>query len=343
MPRKSILFLGSYGTENHGDEALLTAARNIVAKLRPETELKVLSRAPDIRKLQGMPVIYYGKRSPWKTFKNLARELRGAEALVLGGGGLLNDHYKGNLFYFGMPILLARLLGRQVLFLGLGVGPFRRTWRRRLASWLLARGQVLSVRDETSLGELRGRARRSAFVGSDLTWGLPVGEGEEPTPGILLSLRPWADWNEDRVLEHVLELIAGLPRELPLRLVAMDEHRDRPILARVEAATGENRRVEWIEARTDTILAAFASTQWVIAMRFHAALFAARSGAALHLIAYDAKLHSLARDLGLESVWTPDKVMPEPAFGQASDEAIERQVSDASVHSELAERCLCES
>ncbi len=343
MPSKSILYLGSYGTENHGDEALLTAARSIVGRLRPEAEAKVLSRAPGLRTLQGLPVVYYGKSSPWRTFTKLMGELRRAEALVLGGGGLLNDHFPGNLFYYGLPVLLARMLGCKVLFLGLGVGPFRRAWRRHLASWILARGQALSVRDDTSLGELRGRARRTARVGPDLAWSLPEGEGEKPTPGILLSLRPWTDWNEDLVVTHALELVSNLPKELPLRLVAMDERRDRSVLACVEAAIGEERRIEWIEARTEAILAAYAATQWVIAMRYHAALFAARSGAALHLLAYDAKLLSLAKDLGLESVWTPGDAMPEPAFGQATDTAVERLVDESAIHFELAESCLCES
>jgi polysaccharide pyruvyl transferase WcaK-like protein len=296
---------------------------------------KVLSRKPSLKSLQGLPVIYYGKQSPLKTMANLMREFRSAEVLVLGGGGLFNDHFTGNLFYYGLPVFLARLLGLKVLFLGLGIGPFRKSWRRRVASWILACGHGLSVRDDTSIRELRGRAFKKARLGTDLAWSLDSVDGDEPPPGILISLRPWKHWPRKELLEHVLTLLDGLPSEFPLRLIAMDEYMDREILEEVATAVADRRHVEWIAADQMAIQGAFGASQWVIAMRYHAALFAARSGAALHLIAYDSKLRSLAGDLGIASVWTPGEVMCEPAFDCTTEECLERLTSKTDIHMNL--------
>lgn len=338
MPRNTILYLGSYGTGNHGDEALLLAAHGLILKRRPDADFIVLSRASDLSSYMGMPVSHYGKGPIVNVFSNLFRMLLGAELLVLGGGGLFNDHFRGNLLYYGLAVLLARLAGCKVLFLGMGIGPFRNDRRRRLASWIMAMGNSLSVRDENSLSLLSGRAAKMAKLGTDLAWSFSQNHGDEPTPGILLSLRPWDIWNEDEVLDHVLALLIQLPPELPLRMIAMDDERDRGILSRVEASLPTSRTVEWIES--NEVRTAFGPTQWVIAMRYHAALFAARSGAALHLIAYDSKLESLAKDLELESVWTPGEPMPEPSFEQASNEAIHRMIEASIIHEEIVAECL---
>ncbi len=340
MPKGNILYLGSYGTGNHGDEALLLAARNILEKVRPGSVGKVLSRKPSLKELQGLPVIYYGKQSPLKTFANLIGEFRRAEVLVLGGGGLFNDHFTGNLFYYGLPVFLARLFGRKVLFLGLGFGPFRRSWRRRIASAILGMGNGVSIRDETSLRELRGRAFKKARLGTDLAWSLDPVDGDEPPPGILLSIRPWKHWPRKALLEHVLSLLDGLPSEFPLRLIAMDEYMDREILEEVATAVAGHRQVEWVDTDQMAVQRAFGASQWVIAMRYHAALFAARSGAALHLIAYDSKLKSLASDLGVASVWTPGEAMCEPAFDCATDECLDRMTSKTDIHLNLVREVL---
>jgi len=343
MPKDGILYLGSYGTGNHGDEALLASARKILRGFRPGASEKVVSRQPGLKALQGLPVIYYGKQSPFKTLAKLIGEVRRAEVLVLGGGGLFNDHFPANLFYYGFPVLLARLLGCKVLFLGLGFGPFRSSLRRRIASDILTLGNGVSLRDEASLRELRGRASKKARLGTDLAWGLEFADGQEPSPGILLSLRPWEPWPREELLEHVFSLIDGLPSEFPLRLIAMDENMDRDILRDVEAALAGRRQVEWIDTDQDSIQKAFGASQWVIAMRYHAALFAARSAAALHVIAYDSKLQSLAGDLGIASVWTPGEAPCEPVFDCATEECLDRMSQKTDIHRNLVREVLEDS
>ncbi len=341
--RKKVLFLGSYGTGNHGDDALLSAAESLIDKRLSEVRKVAISRQPGLTTLQGMSVFYYGKRSPWKVLRSLMRELVQSKALVLGGGGQLNDHYPGNLVYFAIPTLLARLLGCKVLILGLGVGPFRNRLRRALASWILARGDVLTVRDETSFCKLLGAARRRAKVAPDLAWCLPKATPVSSEPAILLSLRPWEDWNEDEVIRHVLELIARLPAELPVGLIAMDDRMDRSILKRVESELAGIRECRWLKIENESPGVHFSPVQYVIAMRYHAALFAARAKARIHIIAYDDKLKSLSKTLGLDSVWTPDMEMPVRAFDRPQEDALEGLVEDSKIHEEVVLECLRES
>ena len=115
---------------------------------------------------------------------------------------------------------------------------------------------------------------------------------------------------------------------------------DRAILREVEVAYASRRQVEWIGTDQESIQKAFGTSQWVIAMRYHAALFAARSGAALHVIAYDSKLQSLAGDLGIASVWTPGEPPCEPVFDCAMEECLDRMSHKTDIHTNLVREIL---
>lgn len=150
--RTRVVILGWYGSDNTGDEAVL---EGVVGALRHGgiRDLHVLSTNP--AKTASRLSVASTPRSLW----NVAtlRALRGARALVLGGGGLIQDRTSlYNLPVYAFYVLAARLFGLRVIGWGLGVEPLDTALGKMLARYICASSAYFSVRDGGSRRLLAG-------------------------------------------------------------------------------------------------------------------------------------------------------------------------------------------
>jgi polysaccharide pyruvyl transferase CsaB len=142
-----IALLGWYGSPNVGDEAVLAS---ILHTLRGESDISItiMSTNPQ-RTAVSHPQLRSVNRSllraeSWRTLFN-------SKALVLGGGGLLQDRSSiYNMPSFVAYILLARLFGKKVMLWGLGAEPLETSLGRWLARRAINLSHVVSLRDEAS-------------------------------------------------------------------------------------------------------------------------------------------------------------------------------------------------
>ncbi|MGA7732982.1 MAG: polysaccharide pyruvyl transferase family protein [Chloroflexia bacterium] len=144
--RKRIVILGWYGSNNTGDEALVQV---IVERLREHgfDDLVALSTNP------GKTGGRLGVRSVSRNPLNLGtiRAMYGAKALILGGGGLIQDGTSiYNLPIYAMYVALAKLLGLKVVGWGLGAEPLWTMFGRLLARFICHSADYFSVRDSAS-------------------------------------------------------------------------------------------------------------------------------------------------------------------------------------------------
>ncbi|MEO8286370.1 MAG: polysaccharide pyruvyl transferase family protein [Chloroflexota bacterium] len=144
--RSRIVILGWYGSNNTGDEALLQV---IVEALRERglDDIVVLSTKPD--KTSARLSVASTTRSLFsiKTF----RALHGANALILGGGGLMQDGTSVyNLPIYAAYVALARLLGLKVIGWGLGAEPLWTLLGRWLVRFIIHSSDHFSLRDHLS-------------------------------------------------------------------------------------------------------------------------------------------------------------------------------------------------
>ncbi len=163
--RTRIVLLGWYGSGNMGDEAVLEAIVDALRR-RGRNDLHALSINPAKTSSR------LGISSTPRTIFNLKtlRALRGAQALVLGGGGLIQDRTSVyNLPIYAFYALVARLLGLTVIGWGLGVEPLDTLLGKWLARSICAASAYFSVRDEGSKRLLvkAGVPRESITVGAD--------------------------------------------------------------------------------------------------------------------------------------------------------------------------------
>lgn len=290
---------GYYGFGNHGDEALLAG---LIAGLERRGHVPVaLSADPEAtRRLHGVEARH--------RTRGLVASLRGVDAVVSGGGGLLQDATSGrSLAYYLGVLVLARLMRRRAVVFGQSVGPLSprgRRWTR----WAL-RGVPVSVRDRAS-AELLGTLGLEAHVGADaalaataLRLALPAGNGtEERSQPPRAVLAPRGDRPEHTAaLADAAGTLAQVGFEV--RAVALHPAQDRAAADLVQrraagpsaapAAFASDGPGDWRET-----VAAIARARVVIATRLHALVFAAGLGLPHVGLVYDPKVAGFLSESG---------------------------------------------
>jgi polysaccharide pyruvyl transferase CsaB len=315
------------GSTNLGDELVFTSLHAKLAERGAEAVAFSVAPAATLRD-HHVPAV--GRAH------GLLEVLRGMDALILGGGGLLQDETSAlNLPYHLSPLLVARARRIPVAGIGLGAGPLRRASSRRLVAAAL-RGVPVTVRDLPSAALLETLNLQST-VGADLAFGLAP-PSVPADDSVALCLRGWAGgggavpvgWRRPEspswFVTGAAELVDRLVDEtgLKVRLIAFDPHRDATLLR--EIAERSQRGAEVVLPTVDTVLTEVASARVVVAMRYHAGVAAALAGRPAVLIGYSPKVSALAACLGRGAA-----LVPWSATGLAS---VAANVSEVVDHSE---------
>lgn len=234
-----------------------------------------------------------------------------ADALVLGGGGLLQDETSAfNLPYHLGPVALARVPTAGV---GLGAGRLSTGFGRRFTAAVLRRPVVvgIAVRDTASADLLAGLGVPRPVVAADLACNLPRPQVEVDDV-LVASLRPWGGRRHrlpvaarrrsatavdpDHASRAAAALDAAAERTgLAVRLVALEPPKDSPLLH----AVAERLRApaEVVEPAPLDVPAAVARGRVVVAMRYHAGVAAALGRRPAVLLGYSPKVGGLGDDL----------------------------------------------
>jgi polysaccharide pyruvyl transferase CsaB len=294
--------------------------------------------------------------------RTLVRAVGEADAVVLGGGGLLQDETSP----FNLPFHLSRprlchLRGRPLAGLGLGAGRLDTRLGRRLVRSTLCSAVAVSVRDLASAALLTEVGVPNALVGADLALDLPDPQVEvEPFAGV--SLRPWngrrgrlpvarssagattPEWffvDAARALDRV-----SAATGLPIRLVALEGPKDDVVHRAVADRMTAPVSIAVPDVRT--VVDEIARATVVVAMRYHAGVAAVLGGRPVVLVGYSPKVDSLAGELGRGGAlapWSPIGLAAVPALvgevlggSEAVTEARARLRERNRVHTEVLER-----
>ncbi|NPV29909.1 MAG: polysaccharide pyruvyl transferase CsaB [Firmicutes bacterium] len=179
---------GYYGFNNTGDEAILLALVSTLRTLAPGIEITVFSHRPrETRRLYGVKAV-----NRWNPL-SICWALFRSDLLLSGGGGLLQDvtGVRSICYYLGI-VLLARLLGKPVIYYAQGVGPIRTRFGRWLTRVVSNRVELITVRDQASREDFlsMGVTRPPIVVTADPALALSPGQVDpEPGEALLADLR----------------------------------------------------------------------------------------------------------------------------------------------------------
>lgn len=292
-----VVLCGYYGMGNGGDEALLAT---LLQLLPPGVEPIALSGNPaETERRYGIAAV------PRKSPRALVQALRSSQALVWGGGSLMQDasSWASPLYYAGL-MLLARALGLRTIAWAQGVGPLHRPLSRWLARWAIAGCEAVTVRDRPSAELLHAWGLPSPTLAPDPVWALtgePLPELDSlPRPRVAVVLRPCAWLTEER-----LGTIATALRQFQaasgayLLLVPFQPARDRPIAETLAAALPADSRQIVEVADPVRLKGLFGQVDWAIAMRLHGVIMALAEGTPCFALAYDPKVWAVMAALAV--------------------------------------------
>lgn len=140
-----ILILGGDADGNLGDRAILQTMCDQLHGLCPNARLTVVSSQPDRAQADyGAHVVAPGLGG----LMGLCKAAAASDLVLCGGGGLFQDDDSlVKMPYWGLRVLLVRLLVRRVVGYALGVGPLQAASSRLFARLAFACMERISVRD----------------------------------------------------------------------------------------------------------------------------------------------------------------------------------------------------
>jgi polysaccharide pyruvyl transferase CsaB len=171
-----VLAAGCYGVANVGDELLLLTLRQWVHELGGE--LSVLSLDPEYTSsVMDLPAVSFFDVS------EIAQAMQRTDLLVMGGGGIFQDHYRFDIsaLYdpdayeissYARPFYIAKQFGVPTLILAHGVGPLGGTGAKDMTRDIFSTADFVSVRDKDSAEILSTDLgiKRPVFVAPDPSW-----------------------------------------------------------------------------------------------------------------------------------------------------------------------------
>ncbi len=309
-----IATLGYYGFRNLGDEAVLAGIRAALAKQIRDPEFLVLSNNPaETQKLH--PGVQAVNRWKWR---EVAASLKGTDLFVFGGGSLLQDATSvKSVLWYTLMVLLARRRSRRVLWWGQGIGPLQSDVSRKLVRLIANQADALTVRDSASAQLLKEiGVQKPAEIVADPAFALQPPTTKAPVKSsCIFAPRAWKDDTLGRMIGEnagdfwrTFEGKTGAPTLiLPMHLPDDANYvRQLPGGDKLSVA-------DWNEGRLSVVqtLGLVAQSRFVVAMRLHALIFAARCGVPFAALSYDPKVDALASASGQEDVLVPVELLTE--------------------------------
>jgi polysaccharide pyruvyl transferase CsaB len=323
MKRARVFLVGYYGMDNLGDDAIRESIERAGDELGVEIfRYAVRAERPDEPRAVRL-------RGPgWRAYLHA---IWNADRVVIGGGGLLKDEGIGRWEGYGFlaelfgTAVLARLLGKTVALVGMGVGPIY----TKTGAWLIGPIARMAnrrvVRDQASADALRRLGIRDVEVCADPAFSMrgamisengPPNDRQWPPRRMLISPRPWYLMTRDGAerWSRLVSVIAKMADEaiedgLEIEFACLFWPQDRVAADQIVAAMrhGEQARVQvratdWWGLAND-----LRRSDVVVAMRYHAVVCATLTGIPVFALAYEPKVVCLADDLGIPMVDVNDQ------------------------------------
>ncbi len=348
-PLTRVALYGNFGRGNLGNECTLAAARFGLANHLDECELFAVGAFPEnLSSLHGLPAVAINADEPssyirvnepraslpvrllrrirneWREFLRARRTLRGTDAFLVIGTGILEDDTGALGWFISLLrwLMAARLSGCVVGFVSVGAGPVRPGVPSLLVRLHLRLAHFVSYRDEFSRDWMQriGVKVNDHAVMPDLAFALEhTSRAARPTriaarPGIGLGVMEIESLSDSRITsssqEEYLEQLGKLLREIAkagsdVNIVYGDTAYDAGVAEHLleRSLRSEELSSESVALRGagsfEELMDALAEQDVVIASRFHNLILSLLLGKPVIGLAYHDKHRDLLTQFGL--------------------------------------------
>ena len=310
----NIMISGYYGYENNGDDLLLKSIIGDFRMRATDVHIVVLSMSPkSTRATYGVDSI---NRS---NFFKINRLLKKTNLLISGGGGLIQDVTSTrSLLYYLHVILLAKLYGVKVMLYANGIGPIRKATNKLVTSEIINRVDLITVRDKSSLNELTQLkiTKPLIYLTADAAFSssikLDLSEKELILKKYMLkehkyfciAIRDFYNLADGfhAELAKALDYVVDKYDLMPVFLL-MQPHNDAHIAKLVMSIMNHKSLMlaEEEYLKDNVVVTLIAYSRFVLAMRLHSVIYAARTCSPVIGIIYDKKVKNMFEYLKSDS------------------------------------------
>jgi len=302
---RRVILHGYYGNKNLGDDAILLATKAIFEYL-PHVDLRVLGHTPHLmntivgKKIARLP---YGRTLLYKYhFKKMKEQVDKADALILGGGGILHDRKSRDATKDVRLLLHMQSKRKPTMIYAVGVAGFWREKSKRLVKQAVENAQYLSCRDPASAKRIRNLGVTTPIeVTGDPSIKIPKLLGLNPDARqfdvqqmkVYVSLRRY--YVTAQMIKALTKLVQFLVNRynakvdlVPLRTAWFDD--DRVALNRLYDQSDRSYRQSISLVRRRPLVQEFtknlASTSMMIGMKLHSIILASSMGVPCIALSY---------------------------------------------------------
>ncbi|MGF1491247.1 MAG: polysaccharide pyruvyl transferase CsaB [Microcoleaceae cyanobacterium] len=292
---KRVICSGYYGQGNAGDEALLAS---LLQMLPTNVQPLVLSGNPAETETR-----YQVEAYPRKNALSLLQLIKKADALIWGGGSLIQDATSAlNPVYYTGLMGLAQRRGLQTIAWAQGIGPLNRATTRWMARQSFRGCTAVSVRDKKS-AELLVNWQIHSTLAPDPVWALEAkrieGIWDLPAPRVALTLRPHPELTSQR-LGALIQAVKSfqVATNTFILLIPFQPIKDLTIAQVIHQTLPKQSHILMVDDPR-MLKQVFQGVEMVIGMRYHSLIMAAAEECRCFAISYDPKVSQLMEDLDL--------------------------------------------
>lgn len=311
VPQYHVVMSGYYGFNNTGDEAIMLSMHKNIQQLGDNYHITVLSNKPEeTREKYGIEAVYrFGVR-------DVFHAIRKSDVLLSGGGSLLQDSTSTrSLMYYLSITVMAKMLRKKVMLYANGIGPVSGKRNRRLVKQVVNKADLITLREENSYEELlsMGVNPRKCFVTADPVFTMDGISGEEAKdllaaegvpmdkPVVVVSVRNWKDM--DKFIGRFAELCDTIVETYDRNIVflGMQMPNDMTVSEKVRRKMKQEAYILKGNYSPYEVMGIISQADFILSMRLHTLIFAARQRVPLIGFIYDPKIEYYLEKLDMPS------------------------------------------
>ncbi len=305
---KKILLAGYYGFGNLGDEAILEMAINQILEITDRENITVLSgnKEATAKKYNVDTIDRYNVFS-------IVHRLRSSDALVFGGGSLLQDiTSKRSLHYYLFLIRLAKFMNNKVVMLSQGIGPIISENSKRAVRNTLGYIDYMTVRDKHSKEflERMGMDKNKIFLSTDPVINLRAGEKYRAVNSgrkkVCFSLRNWKNTDVSQKISQVAEKL--IESNIECYFIPFYYNEDLELIDEVEKNLKDKAVYYKEKLTTNEAFDIIKGMDVLVGVRLHSLIFAAAANVPFAAVSYDHKVDHFANSVNMNIVCRIDNI-----------------------------------